>query len=443
MEILAVGDSVRSNTGYGRVSQHVFLHFLRRKHEVSQIAWQHSEPPERVIITDRNGMVGTVTMFPPHTTDDSGAMSTVTHVNTRKPHMVYNSNDIFTCTQLIKSKNALTYPLFLVNYGVIDAPDAVHWYKETIDQINVLVTPSKYGFSHLEKIRSDGLYIPHGVDLSIYHPMQNKDLLKEKLGVFNKFVFGAVHRNIIRKLIPYVLQAFANLKYRHNLKDIVLYLVMDPVEASGYDVKTYAKMLNLTVSWTPNQPADIMLHHSHLNYTISLSDEQLAEAYNTFDVLVSATMSEGFGLPTLESQACGTPVIIPDHSANTELVENHGWLYPTAKNIDGSSVMFPFRMTAGNETIMYGYPVPDVVALEQSMLDAYNNSTKRESYSKLCSEFAKPYDWDLILPQWDEVLNRCSDFWDKQKAKVDSIDMEKIVNGLKQAQEGVLANGSK
>ena len=40
-----------------------------------------------------------------------------------------------------------------------------------------------------------------------------------------------------------------------------------------------------------------------------------------FDVLLNPSMGEGFGIPILEAQACGVPVIASDHSAMTELTQ--------------------------------------------------------------------------------------------------------------------------
>jgi glycosyltransferase involved in cell wall biosynthesis len=439
MLILAIGDSVRSQTGYGRVSQNVFKHFLRRGHQIMHIGWQHSEPAEFIEFKDKTGYIGKVAMFPPHTTDEFYTMSTIMHLR-QKPQMLYNSNDIFTNAGLVNARREgklIQDPFFLVNYGVIDAIGAAKVYKDIIDGIDLLVVPSKFGYNELRKVTDKGLYIPHGVDLDIYHPMQNKELLKQNLGIQNKFTFGVVHRNINRKLIPFVIEAFSNLKHKHGLKNIALYLVMDPTEKIGYDVFALCKIYNLVVTWNPKMPGDVYLHPQHLNYTISLSENQLAEAYNSFDVLVSASMSEGFGLPTLEGAACGTPSIMCDHSANTELVDDHGWLYPAGKNIDGSLVSFPGGMSAGGQWMVYGYPVPDKVALEAAMLDAYNNTTKVSHYSKKCIEFAKNYSWDIVLPMWDEVLRRCEQFWDQHKIAISSKALDKTLSEI-----GVLANGA-
>ena len=56
-----------------------------------------------------------------------------------------------------------------------------------------------------------------------------------------------------------------------------------------------------------------------------VSDEQMAEIYSSFDVLLNTSRGEGFGLPGIEAQACGTPVILSNWTAQTELVAAHPW----------------------------------------------------------------------------------------------------------------------
>jgi glycosyltransferase involved in cell wall biosynthesis len=53
--------------------------------------------------------------------------------------------------------------------------------------------------------------------------------------------------------------------------------------------------------------------------------EFMSAIYNAFDVLLNPSMGEGFGVPIVEAQACGVPVIVSDHSAMSELV-GPGWL---------------------------------------------------------------------------------------------------------------------
>jgi glycosyltransferase involved in cell wall biosynthesis len=53
-------------------------------------------------------------------------------------------------------------------------------------------------------------------------------------------------------------------------------------------------------------------------------DEHMAHLYNAFDVLLSVSMGEGFSMTPLESQACGTPVIVGMWTATEELLFG-GW----------------------------------------------------------------------------------------------------------------------
>lgn len=52
----------------------------------------------------------------------------------------------------------------------------------------------------------------------------------------------------------------------------------------------------------------------------SITDEDMAGIYSSFDILLGTSRGEGFGLPHLEAQACGTPVILSNWTASAELV---------------------------------------------------------------------------------------------------------------------------
>ena len=55
----------------------------------------------------------------------------------------------------------------------------------------------------------------------------------------------------------------------------------------------------------------IDIHIPHQFY-LNPSDQQLAELYQSSDLLVSASWGEGLGYPPLEAMACGTPVVLSD-----------------------------------------------------------------------------------------------------------------------------------
>ena len=413
--ILAFGDCMLLNTGYGRVSRQVLGYLASRGHKIIQLAWNYSLPRmevpniKQIRFIDSNGIEqvkleqqGMITLVPVHTQDQFATASTITYINGFKPDYVYNSNDYFTMKPLLEQRNIWTHNPTTVNYGIIDGLDCAKNYADIISALDKPVVPSQYGLKQLMKYNKNSVYIPHGVDTYIYKPMPDKEQIKQELGLQDKFVFGCVNRNILRKMYPLMIKAFSELKYEHHLNDIALLLLTDPHDAAGYGLEYWLKHYGLSYNQKPGEPADVKFHPSYLNVLLNLSDDQLARAYNAFDVMISTSLSEGFGLSTIESESCGVPVIACDHTANTELIQGHGWLYPTAKNIDGSSVLVPPIIPLS--WITYCYEMIDVGGLKQAMLDAYNNSNKLKDFGKKSREFALGYDWDKVLPAWDKVI---------------------------------------
>lgn len=80
----------------------------------------------------------------------------------------------------------------------------------------------------------------------------------------------------------------------------------------------------------------------------SITDEHMAQIYSSLDLLLATSRGEGFGLPVIEAQACGVPVIASNWTAQAELVgdtwtpndlgsQEHpsGWLVGVDPDYDG------------------------------------------------------------------------------------------------------------
>lgn len=66
---------------------------------------------------------------------------------------------------------------------------------------------------------------------------------------------------------------------------------------------------------------------SRIRFAGFVPDAELGDLYSAADVLVLPSLYEGFGLPVLESMACGTPVIASDAGALPEVVGDAGLLF--------------------------------------------------------------------------------------------------------------------
>lgn len=113
-----------------------------------------------------------------------------------------------------------------------------------------------------------------------------------------------------RKNIGTLLDAVAQLRLRYP--DLLLLKVG---AAGGEQFRTE----------TLRQIAQRQLDRSVLFFE-RVTNQQLALFYAAADVCIQPSLLEGFGLPTLEAMACGTPVVCSDIPALAEVVSNAGCL---------------------------------------------------------------------------------------------------------------------
>jgi glycosyltransferase involved in cell wall biosynthesis len=96
-----------------------------------------------------------------------------------------------------------------------------------------------------------------------------------------------------------------------------LYLHTDPTpQAGGVNIEALTRALGID--------GQVIYPDRYTYYNIGYPAEWMALLYNAVDVLLAASMTEGFGIPLIEAQACGTPVVTTDFASMTELVY-FGW----------------------------------------------------------------------------------------------------------------------
>ena len=118
----------------------------------------------------------------------------------------------------------------------------------------------------------------------------------------------------------------------------------------------------------------------------------MAKWYGVLDVLSNASYGEGFGLPVIEAQACGTPVVTTAFSAMIELT-GAGWC------VAGD----PYFNRGHNGWWMR----PSAAAIASAYEDAFEQAaTMRDDARK----FALQYDADRVLKEhWVPVLKELLD----------------------------------
>jgi glycosyltransferase involved in cell wall biosynthesis len=119
-------------------------------------------------------------------------------------------------------------------------------------------------------------------------------------------------------------------------------------------------------------------------YRTGFPQQALASMYAAADVLLSASMGEGFGLAVIEAQACGTRVIVSDFSAQPELVGS-GWAVEVQPFWDNAQRSWFCTPQVGSivDALRHAYDAPrgvDQVAVD--FAQAYNADAVWEAHWK-------------------------------------------------------------
>ncbi len=162
-------------------------------------------------------------------------------------------------------------------------------------------------------------YVPHGINTSVFRPIpqaESRARLQPQLGVDfqDKFV---VMCNAANKGMPSrkgFYETFAAFKAFCDIQpNSLMYMHSEAMGAfNGENLIEIMRLVNL-------DPQKVAFVPQYQLVTGMLSPEYMADCYNAADVFLSTSHGEGFGIPVVEAQACGTPIVAPDNSALSEL----------------------------------------------------------------------------------------------------------------------------
>lgn len=194
-------------------------------------------------------------------------------------------------------------PMSLADRNVVEASGAE------------LIAMSEFGYNRFQQAGIDAVYVPHGVDTTIWKPLNNRDELRKACGLENEFIIGLNQANndAIRKALPEQMLGFA--KFAQNHPDAILTLHTGVHQEGGQDLEAVAENLGIL------DKVRVVDQYRYQSGMITPKD--LNEWYNVIDVLSATVYAEGFGLPIVEAQAAGTPVITTNAASMPE-INPHG-----------------------------------------------------------------------------------------------------------------------
>jgi glycosyltransferase involved in cell wall biosynthesis len=181
---------------------------------------------------------------------------------------------------------------------------------------------SKFGQEKIQEAGMDCDYVPCVVETDVYKPteMTEEDRKLSKIPK-DKFVVGMVAANKgdpPRKAFWANIAAFAEFHKKHP--DTMLYMhTMDghPSRGEQVDIPAFCEQQGLVMG------TDVILPDQY-QLLLGYPDPWMAKLYSAMDVHLLVSCGEGFGIPILEAQSCGTPVIVGDWTSMPELCFS-GW----------------------------------------------------------------------------------------------------------------------
>ena len=181
----------------------------------------------------------------------------------------------------------------------------------------------------------DRTYLPHAVDSNIFKP-KGPDFKKQTRidslpeGDRDKFIFFWNNRNARRKQSGTLIWWFKEWLDKNNLHEKAqLIMHTEPSDPNGQDLHAIIDHLGM------NEFRQVLVS------TKKVPPEHLASMYNMVDCTINISDAEGFGLATLESLSCGTPIIVNMTGGLQEQVTNGTeWfgigIKPSSKAVIGS-----------------------------------------------------------------------------------------------------------
>jgi glycosyltransferase involved in cell wall biosynthesis len=265
---------------------------------------------------------------------------------------------------------------------------------------------SKFGERMMNDAGLDCYYVPHGVDTKMFAPgdkIQARAKLKLPQDVFLVGMVAANKGYPPRKAFFENIKAFAQLHKKHP--DTVLYLHTMPggqnsMQNSEVNLPEFCEHLGL------KSGRDFWFAHPY-QLSLGYPDEAMVDLYNAMDVHLLVSMGEGFGIPILEAQSCGTPVIVGDWTAMSELCFS-GWKVDKSEAVDWWTPLAAWQW------------LPNAGAIADRLEMAYRLAGNSE-YAKNARKGALKYDADRVTEKyWKPVLA------DIEEALQERVEVERI-----------------
>ena len=330
-------------------------------------------------------------------------------MQTEKPDILWFMTDPRFFGWLWQMENEIRPNIPMVYYHVWDNKPYPMFNRDFYLSNDFIATISKVTDDIVKNVSPevDRKYVPHAVNSDIFKPVsfeqirkfREDSLPKEDL---DKVIFFWNNRNARRKQSGTLIFWFKDFLDRYELHDKAqLIMHTDPKDVHGQDLNHIIEHLGLD-------------NRQVLLSTNKITQEQLAVMYNLVDCTINISDAEGFGLATLESLSCGTPIIVNMTGGLQEQVTD-------GKQFFGVPIVPSSKAIIGSQQVPYIYE--DRINKDQFISSLHkiyslNNEQRREIGMLGRKHVETNYNFENFNKTWvklmDDVYENCGS-WDDRK----------------------------
>jgi glycosyltransferase involved in cell wall biosynthesis len=389
IKILTLSDHPMSPSGVGTQTKYIIEGLLKTgKYKVVSFGGAIKHPDYRPQKTEQWGDDWLI--FP---VDGYGTQDMIRSVmRTERPDIVWFMTDPRFWGWLWQMENEIRPNVPMIYYHVWDnypypkfnrkfyaSNDHIATISKLTDDIVATVTP--------EVSRT---YVPHAVNTEIFKRLPEDAVAKfkkENLKIEDdRFIFFWNNRNARRKQSGSLIWWFAQF-LKQTGKKATLIMHTDPKDVHGQDLHVIISELGL-------------LNREVLISEQKMPPENLAFFYNVADATINISDAEGFGLATLESLACETPIIVTKTGGLQDQVRNGDQLF-------GIEIIPSSQAVIGSQEVPYIYE--DRISQEQMVgaLDVFTNMPKETR--KLVGKAGRQhvidnFNFTDFINHWDNIF---------------------------------------
>ena len=380
-KVLWIGDA-GITTGYARVTDKVCSRLVRYGWNVSVLGVGYNGDPHKYPYK----------IYPAVDPNVGGPRNGIARIkeimNRVKPDVAIIQDDSWNVGYLIDNMAMLNALVPTIGYVAVDSENVREDVAVQLRNLRHVVCHTQFGIDQLKLAGYSGKasIAAHGVDTNIYAVYDRKDAregipLPRGVDPQKAFIWGSVAMNQPRKRLDLTI-AYWTAWWKSEGKPDNAYLYIHTTPDGSWDLKQLAKYHGIRGRLFETSGGQV------------LTDYELPSLYNAFDVIISTSEGESFGIPMLEAMACGVPNLAVRCGGAPD------WAGDAVKWVEPSYYSFTSNTTNTKRWIA---SETDYV---KAMHELYVSSDERNMYRTRGLELAAKMPWDAIGDHFNTILNQ-------------------------------------